>query len=166
MRNSLLFFTLLLSMVSCKQEAPKALEVSEVTSYNYDQLKPLLNRQDDKIYIVNFWATWCAPCVKELPYFEKINKEYQDKNVEVLLVSLDFPKKVQSKLIPFINKKNIESKVVLLNDKNEQFWIGDISEKWSGALPATLIYNKDKREFFVEPITYELLENTIQSFLN
>ena len=115
--------------------------------------------------MVNFWATWCAPCVKELPYFEKINKEYKGKNVEVLLVSLDFPKKVTSKLIPFINKKNIESKVVLLDDKNEQFWIGDISEKWSGALPATLIYTKDKREFFVEPITYEVLENTIQSFL-
>jgi len=159
MRNSLLILVLTLCVVSCKKE------VTEVASFNYDELKPLLHAQDDKIYVVNFWATWCAPCVKELPYFEKINKEYKDKNVEVLLVSLDFPKKINSKLIPFINKKNIESKVILLDDKNEQFWIGDISEKWSGALPATLIYNKDKREFFVEPLTYETLENTIQSFL-
>ncbi len=165
MRNSLLVFVLLFSLVACKQEASKVAAVTEVTSFNYDQLKPLLHAQDDKTYVVNFWATWCAPCVKELPYFEKINKQYKDKNVEVLLVSLDFPKKVQSKLIPFINDKKIESKVVLLDDKNEQFWIGDISEKWSGALPATLIYNKNKREFFPEPITYEVLENTIQSFL-
>lgn len=171
MRNSLLLFALLFCITSCKQEVvkdtkdAKGTEVTEVASLNYAELKPLLHVQDDKIYVVNFWATWCAPCVKELPYFERINKEYKDKNVEVLLVSLDFPKKVTSKLIPFINKKNVESKVVLLDDKNEQFWIGDISEKWSGALPATLIYNKDKREFFAEPITYEILKNTIQSLL-
>lgn len=165
MKNSLLLFAVLFCMLSCKQEAPKAAQVTDVTSVNYAQLKPLLHAQDDKIYVVNFWATWCAPCVKELPYFEKINQEYKDKDVEVLLVSLDFPKKVQTNLVPFINKKNIQSKVVLLDDKNEQFWIGDISEKWSGALPATLIYKKDKREFFTEPITYEELENTIQSLL-
>lgn len=159
MRNSLLLIILSIALVGCKKE------VTEVASVNYEQLKPRLQKQDEKIYVVNFWATWCAPCVKELPYFERINKEYKDQNVEVLLVSLDFPKKVQSKLIPFINKKRIASEVVVLNDKNEDFWIGDISEKWSGALPGTLIYNKDKREFFVEPFTYEALESAVQSFL-
>lgn len=162
MRNSLLLIVLFVGIVGCKKEAK---EVTEVTSLNYDQLKPLLHKQDNKTYVVNFWATWCAPCVKELPYFEKIHSNYKNRDVEVLLVSLDFPKKVDSKLIPFINKKNIASEVVLLNDKNEQFWIGDISEEWSGALPATLIYNKDKREFFVEPFTYEALETAVQSFL-
>ena len=78
-----------------------------------------------------------------MPYFERINKDYSPKNVEVLLVSLDFPKKVDSKLIPFINKRNIASKVVLLDDANEDFWIKDIDSNWSGALPATLIYNKN-----------------------
>lgn len=115
--------------------------------------------------MVNFWATWCAPCVKELPYFERVNRDYKDKNVEVLLVSLDFPKKKKSKLIPFIQKKKIQSEVVLLDDVNEQFWIADISEEWSGALPATLIYSKGKRKFYEKSFTEEELQKEIQSFI-
>ena len=75
--------------------------MSYVKAYTYSELKPLLEKKDDKIYIVNFWATWCAPCVKELPYFEKLNQDYAAKNVEVLLVSLDFPKQVREKVNSF-----------------------------------------------------------------
>ena len=85
--------------------------VTSVKSYSYKELKPMLERQDGKTYVINFWATWCAPCVKELPAFEKLNKEYAAKNVEVILVSLDFPKQVEKRLLPFINKKNLQSKV-------------------------------------------------------
>lgn len=178
MRNFFLFACLSVFLFSCKEEKATTAKkvdqnettvstsVSDVPSLNYEQLKPLLNKEgDNKTYVVNFWATWCAPCVKELPYFERVNKEYKDKNVEVLLVSLDFPKKKESKLIPFIAKKNIQSEVVLLDDVNEQFWIADISEKWSGALPATLIYNKDKREFYEKSFTEEELQKEIQSFI-
>ncbi|MFY0603403.1 MAG: redoxin domain-containing protein [Flavobacteriaceae bacterium] len=159
MKKLLVLFVISCSFVACKQQ------ITEVPSFSYEELKPLLHLKTDKTYVVNFWATWCAPCVKELPYFEKINKEYQDKNIEVILVSLDFPEKVSTKLIPFINDKELKSRVVLLNDENEQFWINDISKKWTGALPATLIYNKDKREFYETSFTYETLENKIQSFL-
>ena len=178
MRNFFLFACLSVFLFSCKEEKATTAKkvdqnettvstsVSDVPSLNYEQLKPLLNKEgDNKTYVVNFWATWCAPCVKELPYFERVNKEYKDKNVEVLLVSLDFPKKKESKLITFIAKKNIQSEVVLLDDVNEQFWIADISEKWSGALPATLIYNKDKREFYEKSFTEEELQKEIQSFI-
>lgn len=177
MRNFFLFVCLSVLLISCKEEKAstakkvdkKEVETSisntTVPSLNYEQLKPLLNKDDDKTYVVNFWATWCAPCVKELPYFERVNQEYKDKNVEVLLVSLDFPKKKESKLIPFIEKRNILSEVVLLDDVNEQFWIADISEKWSGAIPATLIYNKDKREFYEKSFTEEELQKEIQSFI-
>ena len=107
---------LLIGFLSCKKETVnnkdlKIVEIAQKTSvksYTYKELKPLLEKKDNKIYVVNFWATWCGPCVKELPYFEKINKEYADKNVEVLLVSLDFPKQMEKKLIPFIEKKNLE----------------------------------------------------------
>ncbi len=178
MKNFLLVACCALFLFSCKKEANKTTSVvdaketvaknltADVPTLNYEQLKPMLHKNDDKIYVVNFWATWCAPCVKELPYFEKINKEYKDKNVEVLLVSLDFPKKKETKLLPFIAKKNIQSKVVLLDDVNEQFWIGDISEKWSGALPATLIYSKGERKFFEQSFTEEELQKEVQSFIN
>ena len=141
-------------------------QITSVKTYNYNQLKPLLEKKDDKIYVINFWATWCAPCVKELPYFEKIKTDYADKNVEVLLVSLDFPKQVEKKLIPFINKKKIKSEVVLLDDINEDVWIKAIDESWSGALPATIIYNAKDRKFYEQSFDYITLENELKTFLN
>ena len=181
MRNFFLYLCFLLVVLSCKNEKTSNLKEIEdkkdvaktdetvqekVPTLDYTGLKPFLNRQDDKIYVVNFWATWCAPCVKELPYFEKVNQEYKDQNVEVLLVSLDFPKKKESKLIPFIKEKNIQSKVIHFDDRDEQFWIPDINESWTGALPATLIYNKNQRKFFEKSFTQEELENEIKSFIN
>jgi len=171
-KKSLVILLISLGFISCKKEVVKEtskeknLQVSSVKTYTYSELKPLLEKNDGKTYIVNFWATWCAPCVKELPYFEKIKKEYDDKNVEVLLVSLDFPKQVEKKLIPFINKRKLNSKVVLLDDINEDVWIKAIDENWSGAIPATLIYNKNKRSFYEHSFDYETLEKELQTFIN
>ena len=153
-----LFFISLLG--SCKNE-----EITFVQSYTYNELKTLLEKNDGKTYVINFWATWCAPCVKELPAFEKINKEYATKNVTVILVSLDFPKQVAKRLIPFINKKKLQSRVVLLNDINENFWIKAIDSTWSGAIPATIIYNGKDRKFYEQSFDYDQLERELQPFL-
>jgi thiol-disulfide isomerase/thioredoxin len=174
-KKSIFILGLLFFVNSCKKEVKKETVkltengvingITSVKTYDYNQLKPFLEKKDDKTYIINFWATWCAPCVKELPYFEKINKEYSSKNVEVLLVSLDFPKQVEKKLIPFINKKQLQSEVVLLDDVNEDVWIKAIDETWSGALPATIIYNKNNRKFYEQSFDYETLENELNTFL-
>src|SRR5690606_6809447 len=64
----------------------------KVVSLNFEALeKKYFQKKNDSIYVINFWATWCKPCIKELPAFEKIASEYADKKVKVLLVSLDFP---------------------------------------------------------------------------
>ncbi|WP_408047485.1 TlpA disulfide reductase family protein [Tenacibaculum crassostreae] len=161
----MLFGLLLFSCENYSQS--KAREASiKITTLNYEQLKPFLNKNDKKVYVVNFWATWCMPCVKELPAFEKLNQEFKDKNVEILLVSLDFSKQIESNLIPFIKKRNLQSKVVHFDDSNEQFWIPDIAKNWSGSIPATLIYSKSKRKFYEQSFSYEELQNELQTFLN
>ena len=150
-----------LLMVSCKEES-KEITFTEV---DYNGLEKVLNRTDNKTYVVNFWATWCAPCVKELPYFERINKQYKDKNVEVVLVSLDFPKHFDTKLKNFINEKQLQSELYALNDMDSNYWIPQVNKDWSGAIPATLIYNSNKREFFEQAFEYEELEKTLNKFL-
>ena len=100
-----------------------------------------------------------------MPAFEKINKVYSNKNVEVLLVSLDFPKQVKKRLIPFINQKKVRSKVVLLDDVNEDFWIKAIDSSWSGALPATIIYSEKGRAFYEQSFDYEKLETELKAFI-
>lgn len=136
-----------------------------VKSFDFVSFEPYLKRDNDTTYVVNFWATWCVPCIEELPHFEKLNASYKDKKVKVLLVSLDMPQKVTSNLLSFIKKNNLQSEVVYLNDPDANVWISKVDSLWSGALPATLIYKGKKRKFYEQSFTYETIEREVQSFL-
>ncbi|MGB6269183.1 MAG: TlpA family protein disulfide reductase [Olleya sp.] len=171
MKNVILVFILILfsSTTENKQlEAEKQLLNQEKTLlvYNFEQLEPLLKKTDDKTYVINFWATWCAPCVKELPYFEKLNAEYSNKKVEVILVSLDFPKHIDTRLKPFLLKNKLKSQVILLDDVDSNSWIPKVDKDWSGAIPATLIYNQKQTIFYERSFEYKELENELKQFLN
>ena len=136
-------------------------QTTEVISLDYPQLQPLLHQNSETVQVVNFWATWCAPCIKELPYFEELNKL---EGVEVLLVSLDFPKHKQKRLIPFVEKHKLQSRVVHLDDEDENYWINEISTTWSGALPATLIYTHNRRGFYEQSFTKDELFKEVKSY--
>ena len=137
-----------------------------IASYDFEALAPIFEKQDDTVYVINFWATWCKPCIEELPYFEQLNAAYKDKNVEVILVSLDLPNQVNTGLKNFIKRKNIQSKVIHLNDPDQNTWIPKISANWDGAIPATVIYKNDQRSFYAQSFEYEALENEVLQFLN
>lgn len=176
-----LFYAIFIGLVllSCRHESNKATKENYNSSanktaktlntnpsldiLNFEEFQKFLNTSDNKIHVVNFWATWCAPCVKELPYFEKINNIYKD-DVEVVLVSLDFPHLYNSKLKPFIIKNKLNSKVIALNAPNENMWINKIDTSWSGSIPATIIFNSKKRKFFEKSFTFEALEHEIKQF--
>ncbi len=141
-------------------------DTKRVVSLNFEELeKNYFQKKNDSIYIINFWATWCKPCVKELPAFEKLTLNFSDKKVKVLLVSLDFPDKIDSQVIPFIKKNKINSEVVLLDDPDANSWIPKVSEEWSGAIPATVIYKNDNRKFYEQSFTFEELETELKKFL-
>ncbi len=113
------------------------------------ELQQMISQKSNDIHIINFWATWCAPCVKELPLFEKINDERKD--VRVTLVSLDLdldsnPEKVYR----FIARKNLRSEVLLLDERDPNSWIDKVDSRWTGALPATIILNhKTGKRIFI-----------------
>lgn len=148
-----------------KVEEPES-DVFDLEVYDYKGFEKFLNKKDDKVYVINFWATWCGPCVKELPYFEKLNTEYANNNVEVILVSLDFPKVYEKKLKPFIKDHNLKSRVIILDDVDMNSWIPKVNKDWSGSIPATIIYKNDTRKFFEQSFTYEELETELKQFLN
>ncbi len=132
---------------------------------NYATLEKTILNDEKTTYVVNFWATWCAPCIKELPYFEKLNSE--NKNIKVVLVSLDFKNQYESKLIPFVEKKSIQSQVVLLTDKDYNTWLPIVDKDWSGSIPATLII-KNGNKVFAERFfsSYEELNGYVNKIIN
>jgi len=138
----------------------------KVTVYDtYDDFAKNVLIEDENIYVINFWATWCAPCIKELPYFEKLNAE--NKNVKVILVSLDSKKDLDKKLIPFIEKRKLKSKVLLLADKDYNSWLSKVDADWSGAIPATFVINGKKKQFAERDFeNFEELNQYVNSFIN
>ena len=122
---------------------------------------------NDTTYLINFWATWCSPCVKELPYFEGIHDQYKGKPFKVILVSLDFRKHIEKKLIPFLNQNEIKSDVVLLADGKANRWIDRVDPEWSGAIPITLVVSGKERRFYeTEFHSEEELVEIISPFMN
>jgi thiol-disulfide isomerase/thioredoxin len=106
-----------------------------------ERLQKLIQDPSHSIQIVNFWATWCAPCVKELPLLEKLNADAKG-DIKVTLVSMDMnldpnPEKVYK----FIARKNLKSTIVILDEQDPNMFIDKIEKQWTGALPATLVIN-------------------------
>jgi len=148
---------------SSNQESPYPFPV--YTSFH--QLEPLFERKTDTTYVINFWATWCKPCVAELPFFEQLHQAYQGEKVKVVLVSLDFPRQLKKKLVPFIDEHQLKSEVIALLDGDYNSWIDKISPDWGGAIPVTLIYNAKKRKFFGQQFhDFNDLETALKDVLN
>jgi thiol-disulfide isomerase/thioredoxin len=132
---------------------------------NYTTLEKEVLSDKNTTYVVNFWATWCAPCVKELPHFEKLNSE--NKSVKVVLVSLDFKNQFETKLLPFLKNRKVNSEVVLLTDKDYNTWLPIVDKDWSGSIPATLIIKNGKKVFAERTFSsYEELKEYVNTNIN
>ncbi|MBC8045576.1 MAG: TlpA family protein disulfide reductase [Fimbriimonadaceae bacterium] len=124
--------------------------------------KFLAENNNDTLYVINFWATWCKPCIEELPYFEKLNAETQHEKIKVILVSMDTESRWGNALTEFIQKRNVQSEVRSFYNKKPIDWIDRISPEWSGAIPATLFLYKGNKTFHEKEFTYEELQTIIQ----
>ncbi|WP_316760227.1 TlpA disulfide reductase family protein [Pedobacter aquatilis] len=150
------FFIIILSLVSYSLK-------SQVKLLTLNDLDRRIAKGKDTTYVINFWATWCSPCVAELPNFEKLRVENLNKPVKIILISLDFKSKLQKAVIPFVQKNNINAEVFLLNELDKQIYTQRIDKKWSGAIPATLFVNKKVRHFYEKEFTEDELR---KAFLN
>ena len=144
----------------------KLLSAQEIKTYNFNELEPIFHYQNDTTYVINFWAMWCKPCVEELPEFEDIREDYSSKKVKLILVSLDFGKNVEDRLVAFLKRKNINAEVVILDDPDANSWIDKVDDKWDGALPATVIYHMDNRKVFTRQVSYTELAKSIEQVSN
>jgi len=151
MRKTILLSIIILLCINALSQSNK------IVSVDYNGLKPYLSKQCDTVYVINFWATWCKPCVEELPMFTKVSRDKQNEKVKFIFVSLDFPKQLESRLQPFVDANLKDQTVILLNDANTNAWIEQIDTQWSGAIPATLFYKNSQHIFHEGSLTEEEL---------
>ena len=118
----------------------------------FDDFEQLIDKRDDVLYVVNFWATWCGPCVKELPDFMAVNEAMKDrKDFKMILISLDEKENWQSEVLPFAEKNKLNVDLYLLDElRRMNYWIPRVDKKWMGSIPATVFYKNGRKLRFVE----------------
>lgn len=137
-----------------------SLQAQSVEVIKFPELAKIISKPDKKVKVINFWATWCRPCIKELPYFEAAQKKRADE-LQVYLISLDDVEKLESRVQPYVDRQNMSSTVKLLDETDYNAFIDKVDPAWSGAIPATLVIFGDERRFVEGEMTEEELNQLI-----
>ena len=118
------------------------------------------------ISLMKCWINGTTPpilLISGQPGVSLVSREYRNERFKTILVSLDFPGQIESRLKPFIREHNIQSEVLLLDEKNPNDWIDKVDSSWTGSIPASIIFNSRSRAFYEESFEYQQLKAIIQS---
>jgi peroxiredoxin len=151
-------------MIAFVLAALVATSVPEVTLAN---LERRFAAGSDTVFVVNFWATWCKPCVAELPAFDQLARTSASytRPIKVLLVSLDSKNDHTTKLEPFVRRRGISCDVARLNERSPHVWIDKVDPTWQGSIPATWIVSRSQRVLYEREFTQQELHDTLTQFL-
>jgi len=106
----------------------------------YSSFDSIVKANRKTVLYINLWASWCKPCVEELPDFAKFYNlsKKEASGYEVLFISLDQPKKIQKTAYPLLLQLGINGRHYFINSRLTKF-VNHFDDKWDGALPATII---------------------------
>ena len=157
-KKFLLVIVFLFAMLVSFSQAIKSVKITDLEKIIAESKTPL---------IINFWATWCMPCVEEIPYFLEEVKDHRKDSLTILLVSLDFKETFPKGISSFATKRKITALIVWLDETNADYFCPKVDPKWSGAIPATLFINNKMgyRNFVEEQISHEQLKKEIKAIL-
>ena len=141
---SIIFLLIIVSTVPA--QTVRKVTIGELENYIQTSSRPL---------VINFWATWCAPCLHELPYFQETVRQFADQNVELVLVSMDLPRGPEKKIEQFAVQHALKGTLFWLNETNADVFCPKIDPRWDGSIPSTLFINKKNnyRKFFDRQLT-------------
>ncbi len=115
----------------------------EIIRIKADDLDRWLYNPDTAL-VVNLWATWCGPCVEEMPYFVKVAREMKGRRVKFIFISLDLGDAYPEKIRRFVKKYKIESTVLWLDEPNANRYANKIDPRWQGSIPATIFVSSGR----------------------
>ncbi len=142
-----------------------SLDAQDIQAVKFDVFQKMIDKTNDTLYVVNFWATWCSPCIEELPYFNQLT-EAHGKKLKIFTVSVDYKSKLES-VRSFLKKRPLLSETLLLDESDPNIYIDRINSEWSGAIPATVLFQNGKRVRFTEKKfeNFEELKSFTEPFL-
>lgn len=157
-RSSFLLMGVLLLALAGRSQTVQKISMAELAQYA---------ATTDSVLVINFWATFCKPCVEEIPFMQRISRQYAGQKVKLLLVSLDMKSYYPTKVGQFIKSNKFTAPVVWLNETNADYFCPMIDKKWSGAIPATLIVNNQRKErrFYEQPFTPTEFEQELKAVI-
>lgn len=128
---------------------------------SFSKLQSIMEpKEDETVYLYNFWATWCAPCVKELPHFDKVVRDYGDE-IKMILISQNEEKEVAA-VQKYLDENQYRAENYLLEKGNPNVWMPMLNKKWTGAIPMTILKYGNKEFFHEGKMSEEFLRNEIE----
>ena len=135
--------------MSVNKQAAKADDSPKVTQIDEIVLSALLKRDEEhnKPLLVNFWATWCGPCVEEFPDLVAIDSDYKDK-IDFITVTFDDPEELEIGVPSFLKRMNAKMPTYLLLTEDQDAAITSVSEDWQGGLPFTIFFDGEGKVIY------------------
>ncbi|MDE3144612.1 MAG: TlpA family protein disulfide reductase, partial [Bacteroidota bacterium] len=117
--------------------------------------------------VINFWASWCKPCVHEIPWFEKTMEAFKTKGVKLILVSVDYKDDYPKWLTKFVNEQHYQSTIFWLDETDANMFCPKIDRSWEGTIPVTLMVNNKKhyRQFYDQQLPEPRLKLELQKLI-
>lgn len=185
MKKIILSTLILTALYSCKKETQKTEDAVTVDSisvtgdpaaatgaYVSKELSPesvgqYLSKKNDTLYVTNFFATWCGPCMREIPHFKNKMEELKDKPVKFTFINLDDKSEWGSSVKKFAQENNLAGNIILLDgQKLDQAFFTSNFKQWNGgSIPFTYLRKGDKTDEYLGMMTEEVLNSKINTFL-
>ncbi len=156
--KQILFFILFMGCISAKAQT--------IPSWKVNKLQDIISKSDS-ILVINFWATFCKPCIEELPYYQTIINKYKDQKIKFLMVSMDLKDAYPQKIAAFVKENKYTNLVVWLNETNADYFCPKVDKAWMGGIPSTLFVNPKTgyRKFFEQQMKPEQFESELRKTL-